>query len=146
MSVVAALAMWPGGIFADRVGGRWSIALGMGLMGGVWLLTISAPVLPVFAIGFLLAGVARAFIQPAFSAMVSAAVPEGNLGMTWGLFMTALGLLAVPAPYIGGLLYDQVGPEATFVVAAICALIAAPLAIRWLRVPAAKPSIEKVEL
>ena len=39
----------------------------------------------------------------------------------------ALGLLAVPAPYIGGLLYDQVGPEATFVVAAICALIAAPL-------------------
>ncbi|MBN1565246.1 MAG: MFS transporter [Anaerolineae bacterium] len=136
MSLVGALAMVPGGMFADRFGERYSIAVGFVFAGGTWLLMVLYPGLIVFGIVFTLAGVAQAFIGPAFSSLVSKAVPKESLGITWGIFWTALGVLAIPAPYIGGLLYDYVAPEATFVVAAICSALAIPLALRKLRLPA----------
>ncbi len=136
MSLVSAVAMWPGGMFADRFGERWSIALGVSLFGAVWALVILVPQAVVFGMTFALAGAAQAFVSPAFSALISKAVPRASLGITWGVFMTALGVLAIPAPYLGGLLYERLRPEATFVLAAACTLLAAPLALWKLRVPA----------
>ncbi|NDJ77166.1 MAG: MFS transporter [Chloroflexi bacterium] len=52
--------------------------------------------------------------------------------------MTAMGILAIPAPYIGGLLYDNVAPEATFIVASVFVLLAIPLTLRKLHVPSAE--------
>lgn len=129
MSLVSALAMWPGGRFADRFGERFSIALGMLIASGVTLLISLMQVPVMFAIGFGLFGFSQAFVGPAFSALLSKAVPNKSLGMTWGVFMTALGVMAIPAPIIGGLLYDHVAPEAAFVVAAICTLLGIPLVL-----------------
>lgn len=134
MSLVSALAMWPGGRFADRVGERVSIALGMAIAGGVMFIVTMSQSLPAFVIGFVLFGLSQAFIGPAFSSLLSKAVPKGSLGITWGIFMTALGILAIPAPTIGGLLYEYVAPEAAFIVAGICTLLAIPLI--WLKLKA----------
>jgi MFS family permease len=49
--------------------------------------------------------------------------------------MTALGVMAIPAPIIGGFLYDHVAPEAAFVVAAVCTIIGIPLVLVKLRLP-----------
>ncbi|MBN1200671.1 MAG: MFS transporter [Anaerolineae bacterium] len=138
MSLVSAAAMWPGGIFADRYGERWSIALGMIVLAGVWGVIIAYPVAGMFVLAMVLGGVGQAFIGPAFSSLVSKAVPRESLGITWGVFWTALGVLAIPAPYIGGLLYEHIAPEAAFVTAAVGALLTAPLAVRWLRLPGEK--------
>jgi DHA1 family multidrug resistance protein-like MFS transporter len=137
MSVMSALAMWPGGIFADRFGERRGIAVGLALMGAIWFVVPLVPGAAVFALGFALAGVARSFLEPSFSSMLSKAVPRESLGMTWGIFWTALGVAAIPAPYIGGLMYDHISPESTFFVAAVCNFVAVPLALWKLRLPGA---------
>jgi MFS family permease len=62
-------------------------------------------------------------------------VPKESLVITWGVFMTALGVMAIPAPILGGWIYEQVAPEATFFVAACFTLVAIPLVLLKLRTP-----------
>jgi len=144
MSLVSALAMWPCGHFADRMGERLSIALGMLFSSGVMLLLIATKSPAFTVISFGAFGLAQAFIGPAFSGLLSKAVPRGSLGITWGIFWTALGALAIPAPIIGGLLYDNVAPRSVFVVSAACTLLAVPLVLRKLRLSAAMTSGDAV--
>ncbi|NJL93863.1 MAG: hypothetical protein HC915_09085 [Anaerolineae bacterium] len=56
------------------------------------------------------------------------------------MFLTALGVMAIPAPYLGGLLYDLVDPSATFMAAALLCWLAVPLAWLKLRRPSAQPT------
>ena len=174
MSLIGALTMLVGGVFADRFGERWGIALGAWMFGGAWLIMIfsSAPYidkLPVlvmnnpqpqalmtasltlrthqsyafmmmpaivtFMVAFGFAGVGQAFVQPALSSLVSKSVPKESLGITWGVFMTALGALAIPAPLIGGIVYDRISPETTFILSAVSVMLAGPVAIWKLRLP-----------
>jgi MFS family permease len=143
MSVVAALAMWPGGIFADRYSERRAIAVGGFIMALTWGVVILSSTTSGFVVAFALAGVGQAFFGPAFSSLMSKAVPKGSLGITFGVFMTALGFMAVPAPIIGGLLYNNVAPTAPFVVAIVLGLVAVPLALRTLHRPAEASSAER---
>jgi MFS family permease len=139
MAVAATLTMWPGGLFADRFGERWSLTLGSAIFMVTWSLMVVSPTTSVFILSFMLAGAGRAFIDPAFSSLISKAVPKESLGLTWGIFFTALGLLAIPAPYIGGWLYDQVAPEAPFVVAALLSLLVVPVILSRLPVVTQAP-------
>lgn len=141
MPLVAAAAMVPAGMLADRFGERRIIAFGLVMSTAAWSLA-GASVAPLALIGvFTLGGLAQAFFGPAFSALVSKAVPQESLGITWGIFMTALGVLAIPAPTIGGLIYDNISPHVTFFVAALSTLLAIPLVLRYLVLPpAAKPA------
>jgi MFS family permease len=136
MSLVSALAMWPCGRLADRIGERFAIALGMLIASGIMLSIILTQGSTIFIAAFAMFGLSQAFVGPAFSGLISKAVPKGSLGITWGVFMTALGVLAIPAPTIGGLLYDNVAPEAVFVVSAAFTLVAVPLVLSRLRLPA----------
>lgn len=147
MSLVHAAASLPGGLLADRYGEGRTIALGTLVLVATWLLLVTgATGMGVFALGFALAGVAQALVGPAFSSLVSKSVPRESLGMTWGVFMTALGVAAIPAPYIGGLLYDNIAPQAPMIAAVVMLLISIPLALVKLRVPAkAAPAPEPVE-
>ena len=135
MSVVGALAMLAGGMFSDRYGERWSIGVGLVAFCIVWGLFVLIPGQIVFIVAFSLVGVSQAFIVPAFSALLSKAVPANSLGITWGVFDTARGTLAVPAPSVGGWLYDHVAPWATFAASGLATLIALPITLRFLRTP-----------
>lgn len=133
MSLVSALLMVTGGRFADRWGEHRGIGWGSILYGVGLLVLVIAPGWMSFFAGFALLGVGRAFIEPAFMSKVSKAVPQDSLGMGWGVFETALSVLAIPAPLVGGLLYSRVHPEATFLFAMLVAFSAAPLALAKLR-------------
>jgi MFS family permease len=91
-----------------------------------------------------LSSVAQSLIGPAFSALVSKSAPKQSLGMTWGLFQTALGFLAIPAPVIGGWLYKNNSPTAPFIAAGVCALLTIPVILRKVRVPSAPIAAEPV--
>jgi MFS family permease len=134
--LTGALAMWPCGRLADRIGERLNIALGMLIGSASMLLLMAARAPALIAVCFGLFGMAQAFIEPAFSGLLSKAVPKGSLGITWGIFWTALGVLAIPAPTVGGFLYDHVAPGSIFVVSAGCTLLAVPLVLRKLRLSA----------
>ena len=137
-ALVSALVMWPCGRLADRIGERLSIALGMLSASGLMLLLIIIRAPAIIVVCFGAFGIARALIDPAFSGLLSKAVPKGSLGITWGIFWTALGVLAIPAPTIGGYLYDHVAPGSVFVVSAACTLLAVPLVLRKLHLSAAE--------
>lgn len=143
MSAVGAITMLPCGMFADRFGERWSLALGLCLTAAVWSLVIINGGIPLYVLAFGLAGMGRSFIEPAFASLLSQSVPASSRGMAWGVFMTALGVVAIPAPYIGGLAYDHWQPSAPFVLAVILALLTLPMVLSRLRLP---PRAEQVEL
>jgi MFS family permease len=142
MSVITALAMWPSGMVSDRIGERWGIAVGGLLMGAALVMMIMLPTTVGFALAFGVFGIAGAMVSPAFSSLLSKAVPRGSLGMTYGIFMSALGIVAVPAPYLGGLLYSRVGPQAPFWVAVALLMLSVPIALWKLQRP---PQVVKVD-
>jgi MFS family permease len=135
MSVITALAMWPSGMVSDRIGERWGIALGGLLMGLALVVMIISPTTVGFVLVFGIFGIASAMVSPAFSSLLSKAVPKGSLGMTYGIFLSALGIVAIPAPYLGGLLYSRVGPQAPFWVAALLLILSVPVALWKLQRP-----------
>ncbi|NJL93864.1 MAG: MFS transporter [Anaerolineae bacterium] len=140
-SVVAALSMVPAGMLADRYGERWSIALGAGSGALLWLVITQTNSLPLAMACFCALGAGRALVEPAFSALVSRAVPRESLEMTWGVFLTAFGLVAIPAPYVGGLLYDYSSPQATFYLVAGLAVATIPLVLARLHAPEPGPQL-----
>jgi hypothetical protein len=43
--------------------------------------------------------------------------------LAYGLFWTSISLLALPAPYIGGLLWDRFTPRTPFIITTIVVLL-----------------------
>jgi MFS family permease len=136
MSVVMVLGNIPSGLLADRLGERWGIAAGGLLMVISMAVFVLYPTAPGFWLAFGIYGLSYALVHPAFSSLLSKAVPEGSLGMTYGLFWSAMGLLAVPAPYLGALLYDNVAPRMPFLVAMGVVALTIPVALFKLKAPA----------
>lgn len=135
-ALAAALIMRYGGRFADRFGQRWGVALGAVIFASGWVIVTGFNgFLWAYVLAFGLAGAGRAFFEPAFSTLISKAVPQDSLGMTWGVFMTAFSLVSIPAPTLGGWLYDNVSPEASLYLLGLIAIIVAPLAIWQLEKP-----------
>jgi MFS family permease len=89
----------------------------------------------VFSMVAIVAGIGRAFSAPAISSLVSKSVPESSRGMVWGAYMTMVSLFTIPLPYVGGVLYDDVRPEAAFILIAGLSAAAVPLALWKLHLP-----------
>ena len=75
--------------------------------------------------------------QGAASAFVADMVPKELRGTAYGLFNTAVGIAALPASVLAGLLWQWLGPRAPFLVGGTLALLAAILLMVAVRDPAA---------
>lgn len=128
MSVFGAAMMAttiPGGWLSDKIGERVGIALGMVLLSAALFLLINIPAGNqwLYYVGWGIAGAGAGISGPAYQSLISKAVPEKNRGMAFGLFSTSLGIVSLPAPWIGGQLWDRVGPTFPFTVTAIVLLL-----------------------
>lgn len=128
-SFMMAVANWPGGILADRFGERWGIAGGGVLLVATLVIILLFPTTIGFWIAFSLLGLAGAVMSPAFSSLLSKTVPRESLGITYGIFWSALGVMAIPAPYLGGLLYENFSPQLPIMVSAVIVTITIPVAL-----------------
>jgi len=72
----------------------------------------SNPVLLI--VGALLWGLHMGFTEGVFAAMVANSAPKDLRGSAFGIFNLLRGLVLLAASVIAGLLWDQVGPQATF--------------------------------
>ncbi len=61
--------------------------------------------------------------MPAYDTLVSKAVPERLRGIAFGLFQTSLGLLSLPAPWLGAQLWERVSPRMPFLITGAAALV-----------------------
>jgi MFS family permease len=115
----------PGGWLSDKVGERVGIALGMLLMGGALFVLINIPQGNqwLYFVGWALAGIGIGVSTPAYQSLISKAVPQNLRGTAFGLFSTSLGIISLPAPWIGAQLWDRFSPQFPFTITAIAILL-----------------------
>ena len=75
------------------------------------------------SLGWVIAGVASGLASPAYQSLISKAVPARLRGVAFGLFSTSLGLVSLPAPWIGGFLWEKVNPQFPFLLTALASLV-----------------------
>ena len=123
----------PAGWLSDRIGENRTIALGF-VVNGIGLAAfVLARDLIGFALSGILAGLGYGLINPAYSALTSKAVPEEHRGLAFGFFHSSIGLLSLPAPWLGATLWEAFGPRVPFAITSVAMFISAGLAYFKLR-------------
>lgn len=112
-----------GGWLADKKGERVSIVLGFLFEFVAMMVFVNAVGFWGFAASFGLFGLGVGLMSPAFSSLVTKAIPEHLRGTGMGLLQSSLGLFSLPAPAIGGQLYERISPKLPFTITAWVALV-----------------------
>ena len=123
-NLVSALTAIPAGKLSDRIGRRKAITIGWAIYVVTYLgfALMKAPWM-VWGL-YILYGLYYAFTEGAGKAMVAELVPEANRGAAFGLFNASIGVMALPASLIAGVLWNRVSPAAPFAFGAMMAFIA----------------------
>ena len=119
------LTTMPGGWLSDKVGERVGIAVGMVMLSGALMLFVNIPAgnTWLYFLGWAVAGVGMGIMTPAYQSLISKAVPQHLRGTAFGLFSTSLGIISLPAPWIGAQLWDRFSPQFPFKITAIAILL-----------------------
>ena len=115
-AVVFAALLAPAGRVADVVGRRALLIAGVGGFTLFSLLCALAPSLPALLIARALQGAAAAAMIPASLAVVLSDTPPERRAAAIGAWSAAGALAAAAGPAIGGVLVDQVGWRALFLI------------------------------
>jgi len=121
----------PGGWLADKKGERLAIALGFFLEFAAMMVFLRAGGFIGYAVAFGILGLGGGLMSPGFMSLITKALPERLRGTGMGLLNTSLGLFSLPAPAIGGQLYERFGPRTPFTITAWVAL--ATIVPAWLK-------------
>ncbi|UCF26961.1 MAG: MFS transporter, partial [Chloroflexota bacterium] len=108
------LTTMPAGWLADKKGDRVPIVLGFLFEFIAMMAFIRVSDFTGYAIAWALFGLGVGLMSPAYQSLISKAVPEKMRGTAFGLFQTSLGVVSLPAPWIGAQLWERVSPRFTF--------------------------------
>jgi MFS family permease len=120
------LVMIPAGHLADRFGERFAIAGGYLVAFCAFALMLLVPSPLAAAASFVVFGAAMGMLQPAYQSLISKAVPPELRGIAFGFLSTSNGVVALPAPWLGAMLWRGVAPVAPFWVTAAAMLVIVP--------------------
>lgn len=123
-NLISALAAIPAGRLSDRIGRRKAIIIGWAVYALAYLgfALVSSPFLVWVLYAFY--GLYYALTEGAAKAMVAELVPEANRGAAYGLYNASVGIMALPASLLAGILWNQVSPSAPFAFGALVAFLA----------------------
>jgi len=125
--VVYVIAAIPAGMLSDRVGRKPVLMASYLIFAivslGLIFTTSLRSVLPFFAIY----GMSFAMFDSVQRAYVVDFAPEHLRATALGTFHAAVGLVALPGGYVAGMLWDTIGPEATFVYGLTLAVVSSLL-------------------
>jgi MFS family permease len=133
-NVVYAAFSIPLGILSDRIGRGRVLLAGYALFGITFLGFALLHSVAAFVIFFILYGLIYAVVKGTERAFVCDMAPEDTRGTAFGTLHTAIGLVALPAGIIAGLLWEHIAPWATFVYGGSLGLIAAALLLLGMRI------------
>lgn len=120
-----------GGWFADRVGSRYGIMLGLsGLMLAPLIFAIATGFWG-FALSWIVLGIGAAVFGPALDVLIARGVSKHLRGLAYAFVATSLGIISLPAPWIGSQIWVTFGPKAPFILTSILGILA--LIPAWLR-------------
>ncbi len=127
-----------GGHLSDRLGRRNLIIAGWMVYAAIYAgfgLTSGTAALVALFLGY---GIYFGLTEPVERAWVASLAPQESRGSAFGFYHGAIGLTALPASIIFGVIYAAAGPGAAFGTGAALALVATAL---LLRVPATQPLV-----
>lgn len=113
----------PAGWLADKKGERIGIVIGFLMEFFAMMMFVRVSGFWGYALVWALFGLGVGMMAPAYNSLISKAVPEKVRGTAFGLFSTSLGVVSLPSPVVGAVMYERVGPRAPFVVTGLAALI-----------------------
>ncbi|HAE59451.1 MAG TPA: hypothetical protein DCG54_08085, partial [Anaerolineae bacterium] len=141
-SVASMVFMVVGGTLSDKYGERVGIVIGNLLVGGAIFIMLNVQTLALLSVAWILLGIGQALFGPAYSSLISKAVPQKLRGTAFGLFSTSLGIISLPAPYIGVLLWETFNPKVPFYVPLIAMMLMLPVVWIKFRLPKAPDAEE----
>ncbi len=132
-NAVYALLAGPLGSLSDRIGRRKLMLAGWTIYGLVYLgFALSHTGAAIWAL-FGVYGIYYALTEGVAKALVADIVPPEQRGTAYGLFNAAIGISALPASLIAGILWQYVNPAAPFVFGASLSIIAGVLLVTWVK-------------
>ena len=126
-NLIKMVSTYWGGKFADYVGPRTALLLGWLYFGAIYLGLGWGTSQPVLVALFLAYGVYFGLVEPAERAWVAKMVSTQDRGKAYGFFHLAVGLSALPASIVFGLLWETFGTQAAFSVGAALSFLACGL-------------------
>lgn len=136
MNVVYALSAYPLGKLADRMSHLNLLSAGLIVLIAADLVLAQAQGLASVGLGVALWGLHLGMTQGLLATMVADTAPAHLRGTAFGFFNLASGIAMLVASVLAGLLWDQLGPGATFYAGALFSLAAVlMLALRSRRLP-----------
>jgi MFS family permease len=124
MNLVYAASAYPLGKLADRLSRVALLGAGLATLIFADLVLAGARGLAAVALGVGLWGLHMGMTQGLLATMVAATAPAHLRGTAFGFFNLASGLAMLAASVLAGLLWDRLGPAATFYAGAAFALLA----------------------
>jgi MFS family permease len=134
------------GKMADKYGERVPIALGFLLVFFAFLIFLNVYAFWGFAICWIVFGVGVGLLSPAYQSLISKVVPQNMLGTFTGLFRSSLGLISLPAPYIGALMWERFSPKVPFTITAVVALLSIIPTWLFFKAPEEKTAMVEAEV
>jgi MFS family permease len=116
-----------GGILSDKAGERVGIVLGNIFIGGAIFMMLNINAFGLFIVAWSLLGIGQALAGPAYNSLISKVIPDHLRGTAFGFFSTSVGVISLPAPYIGAWLWEKYGPRVPFYVPLVAMLLLLPL-------------------
>lgn len=133
MALVYALGAYPAGVLSDRIDARKLLSIGLVLLVAADLVLAFSPTIASAFVGISLWGGHMAATQGLLAKLVAERAPDNLRGSAFGVFNLATGSTLFFASLIAGLLWEYVGPAATFLAGAAFATVAGAITLARLR-------------
>jgi MFS family permease len=123
-NITYALVSMPMGVLSDKIGRKRVISIGWFIYGLVYLgFALSTSIWQIWIL-FAVYGIFYGICEGVARAFVADMVPTQRRGTAYGLYNGVVGLMALPASLIAGVLWDRIAPAAAFYFGAGLALLA----------------------
>jgi MFS family permease len=110
------------GRMGDKYGERVPISIGFSLVSVGYYIFLQSNGFWGFVIAWVVFGIGIGLLSPAYQSLISKVVPQNMLGTFTGLFRSSLGLISLPAPWLGAQLWERFSPQLPFAITAVIGL------------------------
>lgn len=125
--IVYTICVIPAGMLSDKIGRKPVLITGYLVFAVTSIGLIFTSSIYTLLLFFIVYGIFYAMIDGVQRALVIDLAPKNLKATALGTFHTAIGLVALPGGYIAGLLWDKIGPGATFTYGFTLAIISIAL-------------------
>jgi MFS family permease len=144
-SIVTMAFIVLGGLLSDKAGERVGIVLGNLLIGVAIFMMLNVTAFSGFIIAWALLGIGQALVGPAYNSLISKVVPNHLRGTAFGFFSTSLGVISLPAPYVGTWMWERFGPKVPFYVPLVATMLMLPVIWFKFKLPKVNGAVPQVD-